>query len=350
MHDVLSLLAAGVFALGGVPALAGGPGTSGDPAPGGDPPSAEELALTQALEAYLADQDDLRRVELDDESSAVLWSDFPRGTVRETEKRCGQILERLDRALGPRALGLDEAGEELDGAVVHLLMLRDERAYHALCDALGEAAPRLRSYFRSCRDTTGFTLYAPELTVYYHDPLVQQEALPDRAVAHNLVHLELHRRYGLLPLWLAEGIAVAGEEGAWGEVWAPWNLDGFVWASSHGDWRGRDTREAVADTEGELDLLYRYAADPYRDTQARLAFAFATYGLDRDPVAFRTFLDALVVARPAPGPNPVRWSPEPALARAVVLAHFGAEFGEDFTKWWRRPPSWKKKVKPIERD
>ena len=134
------------------------------------------------------------------------------------------------------------------------------------------------------------------------------------------------------------------------EVWAPWNLEGFVWASSHTDWRGKDTRSAVADTEGNLDLLFRYEADPFRETQARLAFAFATYGLDRDPVGFARFLAAVQDAYAVPDEYGKRIDPAPEQYEAWLEAHMGPDFGAAFRAWWEKPPSWKSKPKPLQRE
>ena len=64
--------------------------------------------------------------------------------------------------------------------------------------------------------------------------------------------------------------------------------------ASHAAWRGKTTQAAVrATAEQGLGELWDYTADPWRERPAQLAFAFATYGLDRDPVGFRRFMEAL---------------------------------------------------------
>ena len=169
--------------------------------------------------------------------------------------------------------------------------------------------------------------------------------MPDRSLAHNLVHLELNRRYGTLPLWVREGIATAVEDMCWGEVWGPWYLNGFVFTSSHGDWRGKGTQELVEGLEGGIDRLYTYKANPYDDDLAHLSFAFATYAMLEESEGFQAFLAGLQELYTEINTE----GGMPAFSREQVATVFATSFEEGFLErmqeWWEKPPRWNKKPK-----
>jgi len=313
--------------------------------------AADAVAILAALEAWADDRSNKAREYEGADDRVLIWSDMGGAATRRALKAAEKMVERLDRALdAPGDDGESTGGKAPRRMPLRAVFLQKEDAYHALCDALAEASPPQRAYFQSAREWTGFTLYAPELTVYFHDPQIQDEARSEHNLGHSLAHLEVHRRYGVLPLWIAEGIATACEEGAFGEVWAPWNLKGFVYADSHAEWRGASTQSAVAATAASgFTSLWDYSADPFRDEPARLAFAFATYGLDRDPVAFRAFLERLRAAYSKPDTYGKREDPEADQYEAWLAECFGEDFGASFREWWKKPPSWKSKPKPIER-
>lgn len=318
-------------------ALLARPGQEGAPVPAAAPKptvdqqvAADAAAIRLALEAWCASEDGLERYESPD-GRLVLWSDFAAREAREALERTAGVLARLDRAFGAPAA---PAAARLDG-----LMLADGARYRALCDAVAAAAPAQARFMAASQDTTGFTLYAPPLTVYFHDPEVQKEAKPDHSLAHSVVHLELWRRYGTLPLWLTEGIACAGEEGAWGEVWAYWYREGFVAAKSHAAWRGKPTQTLVA---GLADLrgLFGYSARPFEEPSALLAFAFATYGLDAEPANFAAFLTLLQEHEQRRNPDGGRPLLAPEDVERLLHEAFGADFLARFQKWWKKPPKW----------
>jgi hypothetical protein len=306
--------------------------------------AADAAAIVAALEEWADDRGNKARDYDGVDDRVLVWSDMGGASTKRAIKAAGKMLGRMDRALGV------PVEDSAPPSPLRAVFLQREEAYLALCDALAEASAPQRAYFTAARGWTGFTLYAPRLTVYFHDPRIQDEARAEHNLGHNLAHLEVHRRYGVLPLWLAEGIATACEEGAFGEVWAPWNLKGFVYADSHAEWRGESTQAAVAATAATgFAPLWSYSADPFREDPARLAFAFATYGLDRDPVAFGGFLECLRAAYSKPDTYGKREDPAPELCDAWLSECFGEDFGDAFRSWWEKPPSWRSKPKPIER-
>lgn len=315
-------------------------GQEGTPVPASAPSptvdqqvAAEAEAIRSAVEAWCEAEKKLKRQDAL-EGRLLLWSDFSSGDAREAAKRTAGALERLDRAFG--------APEDPAAACLRGVMLKDGERYHALCDVIAAAAPAQKDFMESSKDTTGFTLYAPPLTVYFHDPAIQKEAKADHSVAHSFVHLEMWRRFGVLPLWLTEGIACAGEDGAWGEVWAYWYRDGFVFAKEHADWRGKKTQDLVA---GLSDLLglFAYPARPFEQDRALVAFAFATYGLDAEPEAFSRFVGLLRAAYQKQQPEGGRPALAPEEIEAMLNEAFGADFLPAFQKWWKKPPKWSAK-------
>lgn len=309
----------------------GAPVPAAAPKPTVDQQVASEAAAIQAAVALWCQEQ--AKVKLLDSSDGrlLLWSDFSSGDAREASKRSVGLLARMDRAFGAPE---DPAAAQLTG-----VMLRNAEAYHELCDLVAATAPAQQAFMESSKSTTGFTLYAPPLTVYFHDAAVQKEARPDHSIAHSFVHLEMWRRYGALPLWLTEGLACAGEDGAWGEVWAYWYREGFVFAKSHSDWRGKPTQEIVAGAE-DLRTLFDYPARPFEHERALLSFAFATYCLDAEPEAFAQFVQLLSKAYQENNPQGGRPVLPPEEVEKLLNTAFPEGFLGRFQTWWKKPPRW----------
>jgi hypothetical protein len=290
----------------------------------------EAHAIHQAVDAWTAAHPLLKTTDTGG-GRLRLASDFGAAEVKEAVKRTEGLLARLDRALG--------APDQPEDARLTGFLIRDPAVYAELCALIARTAPSQADFMERSEDTAGFTLYAPPLTAYFADPRSQEEARSDHSLAHSIVHLEMWRRYGALPLWLTEGIACAGEDGAWGEVWAYWYRDGFVAASSHGDWRGQQTQKIVA-KQKDLRGLFAYPARPFEEERALLAFAFATYGLDAEPEAFGAFLTALQSAYQTGQPQGGRPQLDAEMVEALLQRTFGGDFLKRFQVWWKKPPKW----------
>lgn len=295
--------------------------------------AAEAAVIDDAVLAWCLEQAGLKRTD-GAEGRLRIWSDFAAAEAKDAAKRSASLLERFDRALG-RPAAQDRA--ELTG-----MMIRERATFHALCDLIAATAPSQAAFMARSKKTTGFTLYAPPLTVYFHDPKSQAEARADHSLAHNFVHLEMARRFGPLPLWLTEGLACAGEEGATGEVWAYWNRSGFVTAKSHAEWRGKKTQTLVKDLT-QLRTLFEYSADPFEEDLALTAFAFATYGLDAEPEKFGAFIRLLQAGYQANHPQGGRSELPAEEIERLLHAAFGEDFLARFHEWWKKPPKWNAK-------
>lgn len=295
--------------------------------------AAEARAILGAVDAWAAAQPGLA-AQAAGGGRLRLWSDLPPREAAEAAQRTLRLLERLDRALG--------APEQPEDARLSAFLLRDPRRYAELCALVARVAPRHEAFMQESLGTTGFTLYAPPLTVQCHDAAVQEEALPDRTLAHAVSHLETWRRYGALPTWLSEGIACAGEDGAWGEVWANWYRAGFVARAEHADWRGKPTQRIVAGLR-DLRGLFAYSARPFEEEGARLAFAFAVHGLEAEPERFAAFLRALQEAYEAASPQGGRPALSPEEVEGILYAAYGADYLARFQAWWKKPPKWNAK-------
>jgi hypothetical protein len=295
--------------------------------------AAEAAAIGDAVLAWTFKQSKLKQTE-GAEGRLHIWSDFAAGEAKEAAKRSAGLLDRLDRALG--------APEPQERTELTGLMLRDPALYRELCGVIAAAAPSQAAFMERSLGTAGFTIYAPPLTVYFHDPKSQDEARPDHSLAHNFTHLELWRRHGTLPLWLTEGLACAGEDGAWGEVWAYWNRKGFVAAKSHSEWRGKKTQTLVKELMNLRPILM-YSAEPFDEDLALLSFAFATYGLDAEPEKFGAFLRLLEGAYQANHPQGGRFELPPEEYERLLNQAFGEDFLARFQLWWLKPPKWNAK-------
>ncbi|KAA3608104.1 MAG: hypothetical protein DWQ01_13600 [Planctomycetota bacterium] len=261
--------------------------------------------------------------------SLDLYSDFRSKDAKQALKKTETVLKRLEKSLGKAQYG---------DLRIQALMLRGEEAYYALCDAIAVADPSLADYMASCKtQRAGFTLPRQAVTVYFYDTKYVEEARPAHSLAHNVIHKELQLRFGTLPLWLTEGIACAGEEGAFGEVWANWYRDGFVATVSHAGWRNRASN-LVKRQSVDLEDLYAYNATRYNDELAHLAYAFATYGLDKDSKGFSRFLSRLVDIYHEEGTPGQRFLPPVSTVEIAALESFGEDFEDRFTRYWSRPP------------
>ena len=300
----------------------------------------EELAKDRKLDEYT-----------DDKGRVRILSDFNQSTANKGLAITKKILRRLDKALGkPKNEG---------DATLFGFLLRDRHTYMALCDVVADANPRLAAFMERQKKSTGFTIYDPPITVYFEDVRVQEESRPELSIAHNLTHIEMHRRYGQLPLWLAEGIAVAGEEGATGQVWGNWNMDGFVYTDSRSAWKrrakkfiteeGKEIRvydwsgvpfgsepKQVKKPKPTLQELYEYPATSHVDDLAHLAYAFATYGLDVDAKGFKKFLDAMQKAYQEEWVGFGRFNPGAERVEEIVAESFGEDFEKKFRRYWAK--------------
>ncbi len=290
----------------------------------------EAHAIHQAVDVWTAAHARLKTTDTGG-GRLRLASDFGAAEVADAVKRSEGLLARLDRAFG--------APDQPEDARLTGFLIRDPAVYAELCELIARTAPSQADFMARSKDTAGFTIYAPPLTAYFADPRLQEEARSDHSLAHSFVHLEMWRRCGALPLWLTEGLACAGEDGAWGEVWAYWYRDGFVAASSHGDWRGKQTQKIVA-AQKDLRDLFCYPARPFEEDRALLAFAFATYGLDAEPKKFGAFLTALQSAYQRSQPQGGRPQMDPETVEALLHQTFGDDFLKRFQAWWKKPPKW----------
>lgn len=314
------------------------PAPSAPPAPSVDQQVAEAAAcLAAAADDSLARRASGMARSANDGGRAVLDTDFGARDAKRMLALADEVLAQLDAALG--------APLEAPAAPLWVVMIKRRKSYEGLCEALAAADPTQAAYFENARRGTGFTLYRPLLSVAFHDPKVQKEARPDHAVAHNLVHLELARRYGELPLWLKEGIACAGEEAADGEVWAPWYRDSFVFAKSHGAWRER-ALELAPQLAGDPGPLFHYSARPYDDDLAHQAFAFAAWALAARPDGLRAFLESLRADYAEHAPAGGRFQAEPERVMELAAAAFGPAWAAELAAWWAPPDQQRRARRP----
>ena len=303
----------------------------------------ESKAIAVAVIEFAQSEDSGLKLYVSEDGRSQIYSDFPKRESKGAFKRIDAMLIKVNLTLGaPKAPdGLTDLEETrpLLG-----FMIRSKAIYYRLCDTISGAVPSQSSFMQSAKNTTGFTIFAPEVTAYFHDLSVQEEARADHSIGHNLVHLDLHRRYGILPLWIRESIATAAEDMAVGEVYAPWNLYGFVFTVSHADWRGTATKEAV-ERVSTLKSLFTYPANPYQDSLARLGFAFATYAMLEEPESLRGFLSSMEKEYDDNYGYGGRPDFNSDLTQALFDANFQPAFMERFQKWWEKPLKWNKKPK-----
>ncbi|MCP4093973.1 MAG: hypothetical protein GY747_11040 [Planctomycetes bacterium] len=298
----------------------------------------ESEAITAAVKLYAADKDTKLKLYKSKDGRVQFYSDAKSKEAKSIMKLTEAMLGKLDDTIGPVELEEDESGELLG------FMIKKGPAYYGLCNAVAEAAPSQRSFMSSSKNTTGFTLFAPELTVYFHDMSVQEEAKIDHSLAHSFIHLELERRYGEVPLWIRESIATALEDMTTGEVWGPWHRNGFVFARSHGDWRGKQTQKQIARLK-DLERIFTYKANPYDDFFAHEGFAFAVYALTQEPQALATMLKGMQEMYPETNPKGGRSLMTYEQTQEIFDSSFEPGFLVRLQEWWVKPLRWNEKPK-----
>jgi len=315
----------------------------------------DAATISEAVRLFAEAEDSGLRAYTSKDESILVYTDFSKREGKNFMKAVDTLTARMEASFGklpeqPKTEAvLQELRQDFDlppsSKQLVAFLLVDPAHYQGLLDTISAAAPEQRDFMQRSKDTTGFTIFAPELTCYFHDMNVQEEALPDRSIAHNLAHLELNRRYGVLPLWVREGIATAIEDMCWGEVYGPWYLHGFVFTSSHSDWRGKKTRKMVAALEDDVDILYSYSANPYQDDLAHLDFAFATYAMSEEPESFQAFLKALQDLYTVENTKGGLPAFTPQQYDELFDQAFEEGFLERMQTWWKKPPRWNAKPK-----
>lgn len=312
-------------------------------------PRARRAEVLAAVEAAVTEH--RLAVHISRDGRVRLATDFAKSAAANLLRSAASVLGRLETVL--------EQPAAEDATPLTVFVLRDREAYRALCDRLAGVSPGIADYLRRSRDTTGFLLPDLPIAGYWDDIKFQEQTRPEQSVAHNAVHLWLRERYGVLPLWLSEGVACAVEEAEFRDVWANWNLDGFVYDSFRSSWR--DTARNYITTPAAsircydwtgvpygsepplverpkptLAQLYEYRATSFQDDLAHLAFAFAVYGLEEDPKGLRSFLAALEDEYQANWTTIGRFEPTAALIERLVAESFGRDFPTRFIAWWRK--------------
>lgn len=256
-------------------------------------PQAKEARLVrEALDRFLKNKKNKVKTYKGKTDRFRLHSDYKSSRdPKRAVKACDEVLKTFSWALGdyvePKITRWVREDHPFE-----VVLIQKEETYHNLIDEILTVAPDyLHPFLESKKSGTGFTLYPAKLTVNYNDVKVQVEARMDRSSAHSMAHLEMHRRYSYLPLWLTEGVACAMEEMTWGEIYANWFRDGFVYKKSHSGWRGVATQNPVA--KYRLNDLWSYSANPYQDDLAHLSYGFAVFALESQPKFFHHFALAM---------------------------------------------------------
>ncbi len=129
-----------------------------------------------------------------------------------------------------------------------------------------------------------------------------------------------------------------------GQVYGPWYLNGFVFSSSHAEWRGVQTQKQVARLK-DFRRIFSYPANPYDDHLAHEAFAFALYSLLEEPQGLAQMLKGMQEVYAETNPEGGRFLMTVEQTTELLEASFETGFLERFQTWWVKPPIWKQKSK-----
>ncbi len=300
------------------------------------PLEAEARVVEKIVAELVADKGRKLKTTQSKDGRVLLHTDYR--SKREPKKvleNAADFLHAMDWYLGP----YQPTGKEKwkrDDRPMQILILREEQTYFDLVDAIIAAAPRHQASLGAARERNGFTIYPAKLRVYFRHVVLEGMMRLEHALPHDLIHLEMHRRYGHLPNWIPEAVACAVEEQLLQTIHGDWYTDGMVLQTAHGGWRGTDTRTAM--DSGKLAKLYEYTGKPYDTQVSHIAYGFAVYALETHPAEF----DALCKAAQA------RYDEKPEEGglfrlgkgelRQMAMDAFGAGFHDRLVEWWQKAP------------
>ncbi len=233
------------------------------------------------------------------------------------------ILAAFDQSLGKGS----------DGTEMMICLLDSQEGMKRVCGMLGEALPEQQDYLAACADQPNFILYEPPIAVFVRDPEQPEDHL-SHAMVHGGMQIAIENRYGLLPLWLSEGLACVGEDHMDGRVLANWYRKGPVDADRM-EWRDEETRSLVSRAGDLLPRLVSYRAQDYDETLARLAYAFAAYAWEEVPERLNTLCRSLADLRQRTFHGGPFFEPDAGQVRALVEEAFGKDLEGALVGWWK---------------
>lgn len=301
------------------------------------PEIVEARAVRQALDNFIKNKDNKIKSYSGKMDRFRLHSDFKSSREpKKALKACEELLATFDWAMGSYRQP-DETRWIRDDHPFDIVMIQKEEAFHGLIDEIIAVAPqRLHAFLEANKRGTGFTLYPAKLTINYNDVKIQAEARLDHAMAHNVAHLEMHRRYSYQPLWLTEGIACALEELTFGEIWVNWYRDGFVMTASHAGWRGAPTQNVVK--KMPLTELWSYSANPFQNELAHLSYGFAIFALESQPKFLHELALGIQAEYDQYPEQGAQFMLPPAKAAAIARQVFDGDLQLAVREYWKKVP------------
>ncbi len=297
--------------------------------------AATEIALERTLVEHAESASKWRTQSLFG-GRVFLYGDSSTKTTKLLTKALQSSLAVLDHAL-------PESKKDPEKRPLHAVVLKSERRYLALIKALSPVATsRQKAFLKESEFRSGFLFQRPPLVVVMAGRS-EEETRVDHSLAHDLVHLELLHRFGEQPMWLREALACVVEDVAFGEVWAFWYREGFVYNKSHASWRDA-SRLRVLREQGRLDSMFTYPANPFEKEGAELSFSFALWALLEEPEALGGYLCALQTAYQKDQPKRGRFRLPASQQKELALASFGPDMEARWFQWWKQgPPARNKK-------
>ena len=250
-----------------------------------------------------------------------------RGAVALIERAYG----RLDEVLGSPGLGADAATP----APVILSFVSSLDDQLLIAAEIGRRFPELRDWTEQWGGLPQMTLWHPLLSVVRHDQSTALVKRPEIQVIHHLVHLELVRRYGAIPGWVAEAISYGLQDEITGQIYAYSNRGWEQLADEYHDaWREQTSDLWTGSLPPVLDQLFGGRHEAFQQPQAYGRFGLGLYWLKDPERRLPRLLQGLSALRPE-GTQPQTDFQPPAPAQLELLVEvYGGDLRPRVGAFW----------------
>lgn len=247
---------------------------------------------------------------------------------------------------------------EPDTQTAVMVIVKDEKDYATLLDAVAANQAYLASWLEKAREQQGFVLEDPLAGAYIENASGQEEWSPEHELLNRIVQLMTLRRFGQQPNWVVQGLAWEGEIAYDGGVYCfPYRKE-FVFTAEHSAWPS-EVKLQLKDSADPIKLsdIANWKRGTWDNRAAKLSWGFTHQLLALAPGKMSLALEELRRVRDEKDRRPTsagQWERIPGFdipvdtQLTVVKKHFGGDILKIATNGMRSGKDTKpaKSVKP----
>ncbi len=244
-----------------------------------------------------------------------------------------------------------------DGPTAVMLVVRTEKEFASVLEALAERNPGLRDWAKTATKHTGFVVEEGLCGAYVENAAGQEEWNPDHELVNRIAQLLVLRRFGQIPFWLSQGIAWEAETNFDGALYCFPYREEFVGVGEHTGWPSeiRNQFKDRATRPLALDEVATWKRGSFDGSAAHIAWATVHFIAVNQPTKFAALLTELRAlqdqeGRKKTGANTweriTDYEIPAAKQQQLFVKHLGKDFFKEATNWFRKPDSAPKSVTP----